>query len=527
MPTDALRQPLIALLGGEKEDVRLLQQMTGAQVVGLSRLYEAKTLVIMWRFGGSVPDVLRRAQAARWLVILVDRRRQGQRGWYPGRAMRALRRAGWRLAGEYWAKPSAVNVTAWIPLTSVPAVRWYVCTQLIPVSLARRGVSTLVARAPTMASRLMPWLVSSYGLVAVRDSGLASHDEVSARPMALAAAKEAGLLPAYREAAVVTGGEGAWSRVTTIPFGDRSGVPAVVVKSARLSEHNGATEAEQATLQSLRAHLPADLVDSLPQPMGMTKLDELSVAVESFVPGAPLHLRLEQLRGRPEQQAGLIRLAAEWLTRFHLATSGEPVPAARADVRAMLDETLSRYSRIFAHESPAERELANQAGEQLAQLYPASAPTVIVHRDLGPWNVILTGPRKIAVIDWEMAAPGPPLLDLLYFLLHCTWVTRRHQNPDEQVGEMLELIGVVMVGDPVMKAAQEATSSYLAQLGLDARLVPALLVAMLGQQALDRHDRLQAVRDPRAGERAHNRYVACLARLASSDLMTGLTGSGS
>jgi hypothetical protein len=37
---------------------------------------------------------------------------------------------------------------------------------------------------------------------------------------------------------------------------------------------------------------------------------------------------------------------------------------------------------------------------------------VIRHGDFGPWNIIWRDGRPVAVIDWDMAEPGSPLLDL-------------------------------------------------------------------------------------------------------------------
>jgi hypothetical protein len=41
-----------------------------------------------------------------------------------------------------------------------------------------------------------------------------------------------------------------------------------------------------------------------------------------------------------------------------------------------------------------------------------AAGEVIRHGDYGPWNIIWRAGRPVGVIDWDMAEPGSPLLDL-------------------------------------------------------------------------------------------------------------------
>ncbi len=37
---------------------------------------------------------------------------------------------------------------------------------------------------------------------------------------------------------------------------------------------------------------------------------------------------------------------------------------------------------------------------------------IVVHGDLGPWNVIYRGSQAVALIDWDLAEPGLPIHDL-------------------------------------------------------------------------------------------------------------------
>jgi aminoglycoside phosphotransferase (APT) family kinase protein len=45
---------------------------------------------------------------------------------------------------------------------------------------------------------------------------------------------------------------------------------------------------------------------------------------------------------------------------------------------------------------------------------PAPERPIIVHSDLGLWNVLVEGPKLSAVLDWELAQIGDPMQDLAY-----------------------------------------------------------------------------------------------------------------
>jgi aminoglycoside phosphotransferase (APT) family kinase protein len=46
---------------------------------------------------------------------------------------------------------------------------------------------------------------------------------------------------------------------------------------------------------------------------------------------------------------------------------------------------------------------------------PRSGP-VICHNDFGPYNCVYRHGRPVAIIDWDLAAPGPPEWDVAYAL---------------------------------------------------------------------------------------------------------------
>ncbi len=48
---------------------------------------------------------------------------------------------------------------------------------------------------------------------------------------------------------------------------------------------------------------------------------------------------------------------------------------------------------------------------------PAAA-RFVCHNDVAPWNTVFRGQLPVALIDWELAAPGPRLWDVSFAMWH-------------------------------------------------------------------------------------------------------------
>jgi aminoglycoside/choline kinase family phosphotransferase len=104
------------------------------------------------------------------------------------------------------------------------------------------------------------------------------------------------------------------------------------------------------------------------------------------------------------------------------------VDTARASLgdydRALLGEELSRFQAWFVQEllgyTPRAAEQA-QLGRLEARLIDSALeqPRVLVHRDFHSRNLMLTGDRELAVIDFQDAVVGPVTYDLASLLRDC------------------------------------------------------------------------------------------------------------
>jgi len=115
---------------------------------------------------------------------------------------------------------------------------------------------------------------------------------------------------------------------------------------------------------------------------------------------------LELVEGAPLWQRADVEAwaaTARWAATLHARFAGRP-PAAPA----LLRRDVALHRRLLAR-APVERELAAAGEAAIARL--AALPPTLVHGELYPANV-LVGEGRVVVVDWEMAAIAPGVLDL-------------------------------------------------------------------------------------------------------------------
>jgi hypothetical protein len=130
------------------------------------------------------------------------------------------------------------------------------------------------------------------------------------------------------------------------------------------------------TVQAMLRHLRDRGLDSVPEPLGV---DDDGREVMSFLPG---HAGMRPWPSRLRTLDGVIDLAW-WLRRCHDAI---------ADFRPA--DAVWRAGPI-----------------------PIGDGEIALHGDLGPWNTVWDGERFAGVIDWDLAEPGPPIVDVSFLAL--------------------------------------------------------------------------------------------------------------
>jgi aminoglycoside phosphotransferase (APT) family kinase protein len=203
-----------------------------------------------------------------------------------------------------------------------------------------------------------------------------------------------------------------------------------------------------------------------------------------------------QVGGDPEHRRRVSEAVIETLVGLHavdweaagLAGLGRPAGFVERQVRGWAE----RYERAKTRDIAAIRDLARWLAERI----PPAPPPALLHNDYKLDNLMLDPAdpgRVVAVLDWEMATLGDPLVDL--GLLLCYWADRT--DPPARRQSISQV-----TAEPGFLSRTELLARYAAQTGRDVTRIAfyetfALYkVAVVVQQIYLRYERGQT-KDPR------------------------------
>jgi hypothetical protein len=190
-------------------------------------------------------------------------------------------------------------------------------------------------------------------------------------------------------------------------------VPSWAVKVARVDGMETSFAGDERGIEQLREAAPA-LAHRAPQVLGRSSTNGLLLSVETAAVGDRL---TEVLRRDGTKRKPLVASVAAWLV--DLATVTRLDPGELEAERAWL---------LHGGVVPAWEEEVSIAGLLDAT---AGVPAVLVHSDLGTWNIVSDG-VDFTCIDWESTRRAAlPLWDLLYFLADaCAQMARQARPAD-------------------------------------------------------------------------------------------------
>lgn len=142
-----------------------------------------------------------------------------------------------------------------------------------------------------------------------------------------------------------------------------------------------------------------------------------------------------------ETAAGRMRVAMRALARLHAET-----PAALglgAEPVSPVTEELARWERLFATVDPDIGPGHEELAARLALQVPHDAPAKLLHGDYRVANMLFTGTRLEAVIDWEIWSVGDPRSDVAWLLMHVEPAQVFHErrpDADREAGRLLPSI---------------------------------------------------------------------------------------
>lgn len=490
----------LLLLGGSAE---LADHLRGAGVAARVSLTPAEddpadAVVILAGVTTPVGDAIRQLRKNGAFYWEVDRRSLRTAAMTPARAKRLLRRHGIAPMSVYGVKPGFPKRQMYLPLDAPGAIRWYLNTLFRAKGLVRRlfrRAVHAVGRVPRALGAAAP----CYAITAVRGA--------LRRPAVLEQAARHGVAVGAASAPVlVAQGDYDWNRVALLLFEPAADEPHVVLKLARRPAFTDEIEREHSCLRALATTLPPPLADSVPR-SSLFSWHGGPVSVQTCVGGPNLHSRAARRRPRTLDD---LRLTAQWLADFHRSTATPPV-SAREWLQERFDALRAEYQSAYGL-TVSEHRLLDAVSRRLARLGATGLPLVRQHADFGPWNLYRDGDR-IAVIDWETARLGPPLVDLLYFVTQWNFEFSGCER-DAAQQRRLEQLFCGGPGDTLVTSTRAVVAEYVQQLGLPASLVGVLLVYTMLEQAVDRMRRMRRMESGGVPAREANCYVGYLDVLA-------------
>jgi len=333
----------------------------------------------------------------------------------------------------------------------------------------------------------------------------------------LAASPVLEALPEFRavntRTVLLTSGQDESSRMIVLPFGESGGNPLAAVKIAADPRFGEMTRLEFVNLCALGRSLTRPLRDTVPEPLSLGESGGNVIAVQSYIRGQSLWVSTGRWHLTTRQAREDLKLAANWLTRFHRQVQFEPIMWDQAASDQWLEARWQAYDEIF-RATPDETRLWRCAHERSRALAGQTLPAVWQHNDFGLWN-LYSYQNDLAVIDWESSCPGLPVCDLVYLVTHWAFIARRYHTPADEERGISQLFIEKSRVRSYARFARDVMSDYLAELKIDAGFLPLLLVYLWVDRAVDRVYRQQRLENPLAKSRSGNRFVSYLGVLAT------------
>jgi hypothetical protein len=335
--------------------------------------------------------------------------------WYsplsggPSRIQAQLSRAGFVETACYWPWPLPERASAifWLPLEAPAALEYFMRTRPPSQNLLqglRRSAMRLVWRLLRRAQVLAPVCVTARkpALDQVLKNG--RNGDLSQTIQEGWQEWGFGPRPEMIHWLMLTGGLNNINKVVKFAFSGSQAAPQLVVKHARVAESIPPLDREAENLSRLES-LPGGIPVNVPRLLFRKGSSETLAIGQTVFNGSPLYTFL-----RDENYRSFALKTTAWLGQLvdprSMASRSQWWPQA-------VEPALQAFERKFG-EGPVPGGV-DTLRRELHQL--ESLPVVFEHRDLSPWNVLVTEAGELAVLDWEDGKPdGLPGMDLIYFL---------------------------------------------------------------------------------------------------------------
>ena len=473
----------------------------------LPKTRSADAIIVLDGAQVTVADLADRLVPGGVVYVEVDPRSSWSAGSAPARITRALRRGGLTPVGTYLTSRNPARRHVYLPLDSRGALRWFSRTFVVAKTPARRFLAPVLSGWGGIGR--LPVLVATPRHVIIAVAG--RHGDLPPAPLV-----HPELPPQLRStnvcAFLVTPGADDLSRVVMLPFARNGQQPLGVLKLPRRPDGNVLAEQEQEILKTIGSKLDHVMRRTIPTPHGTLRFGPLNVGVESCAAGPALTTALGKWGISLSEKIEHLDRAVAWLAEFHRQTEVTRFRWGGLESGEWLEQPLTTYQSTLGITSDEERLFSAVLG-QASRLNGHLVPAVTVHWNFSMSHIFVTD-REMTVVDWEGVAPGPPLFDLLFFVMHWAYAAWPLQREDHQLSGFRKLFCEPGNSDPVVTAVHRAITQYMARLDVDRRFYPLLLVMMCVFRALGRANRQEGAVEAGAKARKGNRYVRYIEVLA-------------
>lgn len=512
----------MAVLGGSAELPGVLSEGGIArQVVGAAGPGEVDAVAVIGRASEAVSEAeaMSMLRSGGILYYEVDRG-AGPRVRSPRRSRRAIRAAGGSLIATYWIRPSLAVRQMYVPLDSPEALRWFQKGGFPRQTLPQRIKTSLFGGLIGLGESARFLLARQFGVVARKGKGAAQSSlpgilSDGSLPADVAA-------PGTRVMLIAKGRRPVVGKVVILPFAPGMAHPAAILKTVRASVTGDAVRAEQAGIRAFRPMLDSESRLAIPDARGIVRVGDHDVAIEEYLPGISLSTEIRRWGVPLRRKVDILRRAAEWITRFGEQAREGDGGWTKARHLAHVEEPVRRYGREFPL-TPEESTLLERIVERSESLIGLPLPIVWTHGDYAPWNVVRSGDR-LSVFDWEDAAPGLPLVDLINFCRIWYKDVVALAGGGDRVAEILPFLPGYPKAGSIEALIDESIETYLRNMKIDSGYRPIALVVPRMVRAVERAEWAREMGDD-PGQVVESRKVIW-AFAAHQDLLFGGSGVG-
>jgi hypothetical protein len=281
----------------------------------------------------------------------------------------------------------------------------------------------------------------------------------------------------------------------------------LVAKMTRAPEFNYRLENEYRALSLLRAQ---DFIEAeaFPQPAFFGYHAGLAVLGQKAVHGEPFRQRTQAT-----VDCLIAQRAVNLIVQLGVASADNGAATAAQAGNAMM-QLFERFAALY-HPSPFERDFLTAQIETIRSTR-GHFPLVFQHGDPGTWNLLVSAPGQVIMIDWEAGEPqGMPLWDLFYFMRsYGSWMARRQGIRDSLRSFAQQFLEPSGLGAHLA----ETVAQYSSLIGLPEHLIAPLFYTCWMHRALKEAARLT----PASLSSGHyvNLLRLCIARRNAAGLIS-------